>query len=139
MDGSMDREEDARKVHEVATEIAMELGTALMKMLPGLTAKYAINPQSFIVASIQAAIKIAAGGVASVAHLNRDELAALQRELNEEVFVAIRRHLPSLQEEHDRIWKVASDEGRNADLLIELSANFDRIEETLADYGPTNG
>jgi hypothetical protein len=135
----MDREEDARNVHEAASEIAMELGTALMKMLPGLTAKYAINPQSFIVASVQAAVKIAAGGVASVAHLNRDELAALQRELNEVVFAAIRRNLPSLQEEHDRIWQVASDEGRNADLLIELSENFDRIEETLADYRPTNG
>jgi hypothetical protein len=134
----MDREEDARKVHEAAIEIAMELGTVLMKMLPGLTAKYAINPQSFIVASVQAAIKIAAGGVASVAHLNRDELGTLQRELNEVVFVAIRRNIPSLQEEHDRIWKVASDEGRNADLLIQLSENFDRIEETLADYGQTN-
>ena len=135
----MDREVDARNVHEAANEIATELGTALMTMLPGLTARYAINPQSFIVASVQAAIKIAAGGVASVAHLNRDELAALQRELNEVVFAAIRRNLPSLREEHDRIWKVASDEGRNADLLIELSENFDRIEETLADYRPTNG
>jgi hypothetical protein len=135
----MDREEDARKVHEAATEIAMALGTELMKMLPGLTGKYAINPQSFIVASVQAVVKIAAGGVASVAHLNRDELAALQRELNEVVFAAILRNLPGLREEHDRIWKVASDEGRNADLLIELSATFDRIEQTLADYGPTNG
>jgi hypothetical protein len=135
----MDREEDARKVHEAAIEIAMELGTALMKMLPDLTAKYAINPQSFIVASVQAAVKIAAGGVASVAHLNRDELAALQRELNDVVFAAILRNLPDLREEHDRIWKVASDEGRNADLLVELSENFDRIEETLADYGPRNG
>ena len=135
----MDREEDARKVHEAATEIAMELGTELMKMLSGLTGKYAINPQSFIVASVQAAVKIAAGGVASVAHLNREELAALQRELNGVVFAAILRNLPDLREEHDRIWKVASDEGRNADLLIELSENFDRIEETLADYGPTNG
>jgi hypothetical protein len=30
------REDDARKVHEAASEIAFELGTALMKMLPGL-------------------------------------------------------------------------------------------------------
>lgn len=131
----MDRAEDARKVNEAASEIAMELGTVLMKMLPTLTAKFTINPQSFIVASVQAAIKISAGGVASVAHLNRDELATLQRELNEVVFAAIRRNLPSLREEHDRIWQVASDEGRNADLLMQLSENFDRIEETLTDYG----
>jgi hypothetical protein len=137
-DGSMDREDDARKVHEAASEIAMELGTVLMNLLPGLTAKYTINPQSFIVASVQAAIKIAASGVASVAHLHREELATVQRELNDVVFAAIRRNLPGLQEEHDRIWKVASDEGRNADLLMQLSENFDRIEETLADYGRTN-
>ena len=129
------REEDARKVHELASEIALELGTALMKLLPELTAKYRINPQSFIVASVQAALKMAASGVASVTHMSRDELLALQRDLNESVCDAIRRNLPDLQEEHDRIWKVASDEGRNSDLLIELSKTFDRIEETLADFG----
>jgi hypothetical protein len=105
------REEDARKVHELASEIALELGTALMKLLPELTAKYRINPQSFIVASVQAALKMAANGVASVTHMSRDELLALQRDLNESVCDAIRRNLPDLQEEHDRIWKVASEEG----------------------------
>jgi predicted RecB family endonuclease len=130
----MDREEDARRVYEAATEIAMALGTSLMNLLPELTAKYGMNPQSFIVAAVQAAVKVAVGGVASVTHMNRDESIAFQRELNAAVFDTIRRKLPSLQEEHDRIWQVASDEGRNATLLIELSETFDRIEQTLADY-----
>ena len=129
------REEDAHKVHEAASEIALVLGTALMKLLPELTAKYGINPQSFVVASVQAALKTAASGIASVTHMSRDELLALQRDLNGMVCDAIRRNLPDLHEEHDRIWKIASDEGRNADLLVELSKTFDRIEETLADYG----
>jgi len=129
------REEDARRVHQAASEIAGELGTTLMKMLPVLTAKHAINPQSFIVAAVQAALKTAASGVASVTHMSREELLTLQRKLNAAVCEAIRRNLPDLREEHDRIWEVASDEGRNADLLIELSKTFDRIEETLADYG----
>jgi predicted RecB family endonuclease len=131
----MDREDDARKVYEAATEIAMALGTSLMNMLPDLTAKYEMNPQSFIVAAVQSAVKVAVGGVASVTHMNRDESIAFQRELNAAVFVTIRRKLPSLQEEHDRIWQVASDEGRNATVLVELSETFDRIEQTLADYG----
>jgi predicted RecB family endonuclease len=131
----MDREEDACKVHEAATEIAMALGTSLMNMLPDLTAKYNINSQSFIVAAVQSAVKVAVGGVASVTHMNRDESIAFQRELNAAVFDTIRRKLPSLQEEHDRIWQVASDEGRNATVLVELSETFDRIEQTLADYG----
>jgi predicted RecB family endonuclease len=131
----MDREEDTRKVHEAATEIAMSLGTSLMNLLPDLTAKYNINSQSFIVAAVQAAVKVAVGGVASVTHMNRDESIAFQRELNAAVFDTIRRKLPSLQEEHDRIWQVASDEGRNATVLVELSETFDRIEQTLADYG----
>ena len=122
-------------MHEAASEIATALGTELMKILPGLTSKYAINSQSFIVAAVQAAIKVGASGVASVTHLNRDELVALQRDLNAAVFEAIIRKLPSVHEEHDRIWKVASDEGRNATLLVDLSATFDRIEETLEDYG----
>ena len=54
------REEDARQVHEAASEIATALGTELMKILPGLTSKYAINSQSFIVAAVQAAIKVGA-------------------------------------------------------------------------------
>ena len=129
------REEDARKVHEAASEIALVLGTALMKLLPELRAKYGINPQSFVVASVQAALKTAASGIASITHMSRDELLALQRDLNGIVCDAIRRNLPDLHEEHDQIWKIASEEGRNADLLIELSKTFDRIEETLADYG----
>ena len=129
------REEDAHKVHEAASEIALVLGTALMKLLPELRAKYGINPQSFVVASVQAALKTAASGIASITHMSRDELLALQRDLNGIVCDAIRRNLPDLHEEHDQIWKIASEEGRNADLLIELSKTFDRIEETLADYG----
>ena len=131
----MDREEDARKVHEAATEIAMALGTSLMNMLPDLTAKSRMNPQSFIVAAVQSAVKVAVGGVASVTHMNRDESIAFQRELNAAVFDTIRRKLPSLHEEHDRIWQVASDEGRNATIRVELSETFDRIEQTLADFG----
>ena len=129
------REEDAHKVHEAASEIALVLGTALMKLLPELTAKYGITPQSFIVAAAQAALKTAASGVASVTHMSREELLALQGDLNATVRDAIRRNLPDLQEEHDHVWKVASDEGKNADLLIQLSKTFDRIEETLADFG----
>ena len=67
------------------------------------------------------------------------ELVALQLDLNAVVFEVIRRELPSLREEHDRIWKVASDEGKNAALLLDLSKTFDRIEETLEDYGQTDG
>ena len=136
----MDLRRRRPKVHEAASEIAMTLGTELMKMLPGLTAKYAINSQSFIVAAVQAAVKVGASGVSSVTRMKRDELVALQRDLKGTCAVskAISGKLPALHVEHDQIWQVASDEGRNAALLVDLSETFDRIEETLEDYGQTN-
>ena len=37
------REEDVLKVHGASIEIATMLGTALMNMMPVVTAKYALN------------------------------------------------------------------------------------------------
>lgn len=128
------REEDAVQVTNAARDIAATLGTELMKLLPALTAKYSINPQSFIIAAVQAAMKVGAGGVSSVAHMDLEESNSLEHDLNAVVDAAIRQKLPSLQLEHDRIWKLASNEGRDDTTLLELAKTFDRIEESLRDY-----
>jgi hypothetical protein len=130
------REENAHKVHDAASEIATVLGANLMNLLPGITSKYAINSPSFIVAAVQAAVKVAASGTASVTHMEYRDSLAMQRDLNAVIHEAISSQLPHLREEHNQIWQVASDEGRNSALLIELSKTFSRIEETLGDYGP---